>query len=1581
MSRHHFYVQVNPYPKSEQNDFGSDIYNPIHKNYLPDGSGTDEHDLPSVENTDLEGTQTTQANPLRYRPAHYVPFKVPLFDEQYSQIQQDVYRNLKEQGKATSADKPDPLYRWYYRPELQFSQYNFDAKSLIVNQIDDEGTESTTEIKIEDEGTDFGPVFDDYTDSVELLFDLLGPELDRLPALENDREFVLSLGGEEAIATIGADGKVVFNNPDHLARLTEEDLLSLRLYLNGDAGNILWEYAFQPLFINTGLKPARYGDTVYVNADQPEIELSAFLLFPDEDEDYRLIWTIEEGNGTISRSVQPLISGSATTTLSLTPHINNLVKVSAALADEPDNKVFSSKIGVLPGMPSQLSIMNAEGEIFEQGMGEYKVQVSVKDAHSNDVSDGLPVSFITDGSLYVAKQKSTTLNGTADAILKGAYKPGNYKLNIQAGSGSKTQNITVKGLTKEFINMPTSAIAGESYSAQIQVTAAGEPAINTYIQLGISGAILEQSHLKTDENGLINFIIHTPIKGGLVSVSAKTGFDNELKANFTVSAPTQELKTSKTFMLANTSLSNQTITMTGSPSQTWQLDFDQAHFPNRSPLYLNRFYDLRNDDSYKYLAEHNAQRSNDGPEYGLFSLDLKEGEQGTSEWQLLYKEELAPQLPAIAFWLKTSADGKVVSTVDGKVNLTLNAGTLDLSLETASQTLHVSQAGLVHDQWYQVAFGLQADHAYLSVNEDITQQSIATTMSWEGTVDAAWLTIGDGFVGKVSGLRLYDWASTPLLKLSETNGIYAANGETVINLEAQSASQIYNTSVVIKSDSGHSVPITILAEDNYQKYRTAITNIYGAGDNVQDHISLAQYFPSIDQPMQSLFSEVSNNDDLGALESVLVASSWLGMRNELSDIEPHLIALQNYYRQHDQHELVFALADELSQSLMNAQAGNNLRLMSLRTGLLVWGEVLAASPQAADVIATGIQNKTDLWTWLRYLSLPAEGWAGEIIPIPLPHNTCDKVDPEINIGTILEYSSIPCRVTGTLAAEVINNWVDADSEIAANKRLLTRQIEIITAGLKGAPLEITKQVFLSGTTTNIASNWSPLPEAHANPAVAAGRLVVFALKTGAKAGFGNAPPNLMNFFKNRTTSRFQAHEILAAIAYLESRREGGEFACEGCKFINEEVFEQINKNLRAWFNGLSLVNNGEIPNEAKQQRMCTLTNQAHGAALELVGTAAYHALYEFGSSVGVTDSDKYEILSADQYIRIPLRDKEDGEYRRIADGDYGRVPDLIMKGRGEFKRYWIEFKSWRKGVGFTRRADGSSSINPWKLSIKTSNQYPHAHKQHFLDYVATQGKLTDVWKDDVDLQRGKYTIDRVTNLDLRAGTNRTWVQVWEKEHDARGYQPLTKVNDKWKIGDTVYIKRANPWISAKAKDIITDTEISSSGFDLVQQYLTQAPSKIRNQEFKTTVGYPLANHYERYAKNQIGKNSSTVAPFTLANMLAIEVGEDAGKKIAKKLTEQIANSDFAEYLGAGDLSTEQIAELRDKVQESVQQQMGKLGEVSAAIDEYTPQIWLDFEEALQSQVAGAMGDDIREALENFELPESLQDQFCEAVVQ
>jgi hypothetical protein len=42
-----------------------------------------------------------------------------------------------------------------------------------------------------------------------------------------------------------------------------------------------------------------------------------------------------------------------------------------------------------------------------------------------------------------------------------------------------------------------------------------------------------------------------------------------------------------------------------------------------------------------------------------------------------------------------------------------------------------------------------------------------------------------------------------------------------------------------------------------------------------------------------------------------------------------------------------------------------------------------------------------------------------------------------------------------------------------------------------------------------------------------------------------------------------------------------------------------------------------------------------------------------------------------------------------------------------------------------------------------------------------------------------------------------------------------------------------------------------------------------------------------------------ISPFTLKNMLAIEVDEAAAKQTLDELSEQIANSEFANYLGGG----------------------------------------------------------------------------------
>ncbi|PAU58513.1 hypothetical protein BZL41_17740, partial [Pseudomonas sp. PIC25] len=60
---------------------------------------------------------------LKYRPTHYVPVKVPLHDEEASELSRQAYRKAEKDNPDLDLKKPEPLYAWQYRPELQFSLY------------------------------------------------------------------------------------------------------------------------------------------------------------------------------------------------------------------------------------------------------------------------------------------------------------------------------------------------------------------------------------------------------------------------------------------------------------------------------------------------------------------------------------------------------------------------------------------------------------------------------------------------------------------------------------------------------------------------------------------------------------------------------------------------------------------------------------------------------------------------------------------------------------------------------------------------------------------------------------------------------------------------------------------------------------------------------------------------------------------------------------------------------------------------------------------------------------------------------------------------------------------------------------------------------------------------------------------------------------------------------------------------------------------------------------------------------------------------------------------------------------------
>ncbi|KGJ86800.1 hypothetical protein [Colwellia psychrerythraea] len=176
--------------------------------------------------------------PYDSRPNLLVPFLVPLPDEDLTWLTYHVYRGLLADDTITDKpNKPLPAYSWAYRPEYQFSQFGLEMQSITAT--DDNGTTTGSNILNSD-----NPIITISDDYITALYSLISSNYDRLTAIDGPQQLVLALGQEEQIITIGEDNSISFSNIEHLANLDPEDFLTMRLYSNNDASNILWEYAF-----------------------------------------------------------------------------------------------------------------------------------------------------------------------------------------------------------------------------------------------------------------------------------------------------------------------------------------------------------------------------------------------------------------------------------------------------------------------------------------------------------------------------------------------------------------------------------------------------------------------------------------------------------------------------------------------------------------------------------------------------------------------------------------------------------------------------------------------------------------------------------------------------------------------------------------------------------------------------------------------------------------------------------------------------------------------------------------------------------------------------------------------------------------------------------------------------------------------------------------------------------------------------------------------------------------------------------------------------------------------------------------
>jgi len=156
------------------------------------------------------------------RPKYYTPVKVPIYDELATRKARNGYDYSSEDRliNSSNSDKPEPVFRWHYRPEMQFSVYDFNLNRLTVADTDPNlmgVVDPPTQIDLT-QRDGFSDVFTSGIDVIELFYGLAGNTSEILPAY-SERELILSIGGQETVVTLGSNGNIIFDNPEYLSLL------------------------------------------------------------------------------------------------------------------------------------------------------------------------------------------------------------------------------------------------------------------------------------------------------------------------------------------------------------------------------------------------------------------------------------------------------------------------------------------------------------------------------------------------------------------------------------------------------------------------------------------------------------------------------------------------------------------------------------------------------------------------------------------------------------------------------------------------------------------------------------------------------------------------------------------------------------------------------------------------------------------------------------------------------------------------------------------------------------------------------------------------------------------------------------------------------------------------------------------------------------------------------------------------------------------------------------------------------------------------------------------------------------------
>lgn len=743
---------------------------------------------------------------LKYRPTHYVPVKVPLHDEEASELARQAWRKADKEKPELELKKPEPLYAWQYRPELQFSMYELNVKEIRRIDADNQSQQILNEKT---------PTLTNSDKLLEFYYDLLRSEFSELDAwaYQGQKELVLAVGEQEVKATIGADQTIRFDNFDHLAQLDVDDFLTMRLYANNDVANVLFEFAFEYLAVDTtdAEEESWEGEFYNLSADQPTLGLQAWLVGYEHRKDRspapKTIWALQ-GDGALTQPgyVTGNEIGYFQNELTMPTVAGSQAYVTVREQDNP-SQARVGIIRVVPGAPYQISL-SAQGQASIHEHGEVVVTARVTDKNGNPVADGTPVIWSVEGDASITSSTLDTQGGVVTSKVVGGGLAGTAGITLKVDGVSRTIDTVIQPMNIQ-VTAPSSVGLDQDIDVTVTVLDTGGAPVPGLFLAPIStvGRISSKPE-NTDASGRATFRVRTPTQPVSGSVGANIG---EYRSSVAVNvAPPggaayvgnsvvlvgdqaaagsvqvdwfNEVKLDVPYKVQDDLLirgrANEQVEVElgspGLPVMASVLSYAMAHEPGEGGVVPDR-------TGTGSGVARNITLVKDSPIGVGNSFEFRGTLLSNSDSPDGQGSQISTALsPAVALRQNTgfrvdikpaNTSGRVFQLGEGQSLFFDEQGRLVYTVKTTSGLGKVESPPLSPDTWHNVAGSYRNGRLELAIHDAAGNREVSkVAVDLQGDIEYGaaeqQLLLGGGYSGRMRGFDLHDWRSRPLVAFAD----------------------------------------------------------------------------------------------------------------------------------------------------------------------------------------------------------------------------------------------------------------------------------------------------------------------------------------------------------------------------------------------------------------------------------------------------------------------------------------------------------------------------------------------------------------------------------------------------------------------------------------------------------------------------------------------------------------------------------------------------------------------------------------------------------------------------------------------